>query len=90
MSSQSSCTLGKWMRGDCQELFHSAPGEHAWPTRRRGLGGVKKGAAPNQGHPPRATLLEPQGCGREGMGEEVPNTNQSVQRALKEQRLSMV
>jgi hypothetical protein len=36
---------------------------------------------------PGATLLKPQGCGRERIGEEVPNTDQSAQRVLKEQTL---
>jgi hypothetical protein len=39
---------------------------------------------------PGATLLKPQGCRREGIGEEVPNTDQSAQWVLMEQRLSMV
>jgi hypothetical protein len=34
-------------------------------------------------------LLEPQGCRGEGIGEEVPNTDQSAQQALKEQRDSL-
>ena len=38
---------------------------------------------------PGATLLKPQGCGRERIGEEVRNTDQSVQRPLKEQKHSM-
>ena len=29
MSGQSSCTLGRQTRGDCQALFHLALGEHA-------------------------------------------------------------
>ena len=39
---------------------------------------------------PRATLLKPQGCRTEAIGEEVPNTDQSALQVLKKQRLSMV
>ena len=62
----------------------------SWVSMPDPLDGGGKGAAPDRDPPPRATLLVPQGCGREGIGEEVPNTDQSAQRNLKEQRLSMV
>ena len=39
---------------------------------------------------PGATLLKPPGLWERGMREEVPNTDQSEQRILMEQRLSMV
>jgi hypothetical protein len=51
-------------------------------------GGGQGAALP--GDPPQATLLKSQGFRREGIGEEVPNTDQSAQGALKKQRNSMV
>jgi hypothetical protein len=55
------------------------------------MAGVEKGAAPDKGKTlSPATLLKLQSCRRGGIGEEVPNTDQSMQQALKEQRLSMV
>ena len=51
-------------------LFHTA--QVSMPDPR---GGVEKGQPLAQD--PRATLLAPQGCRREGLGEEVPNTGKS-------------
>ena len=50
-------------------------------------GGGGKGAAADHTPPPLpgATLLAPQGCRREGIEEDVPNTDQGAQRALMEQ-----
>jgi hypothetical protein len=84
-----------WAGG--RELWEGGCGETAgcfstWPQvsmpdpRSRGW---RKGQ-PLTGDPPGATLLKPQGCRRKGIGEEVPNTDQSVQWNLIEQRLSMV
>jgi hypothetical protein len=53
--------------------------------------GSGQGAAlPGDPLPPQATLLKPPGLRERGKREEVPNTDQSTQRALKEQRHSMV
>ena len=56
-------------------LFHSS-------------GGGQGAALP--GDPPGATLLKSPGLWETGKMEEVPNTDQSEQQNLKEQRLSMV
>jgi hypothetical protein len=44
-------------------------------SSRGGQGAALPGDLPSPG----ATLLAPQGCGTEGIREEVPNTDQSVQ-----------
>ena len=68
--------------------IHSSLGEHSSiPTLHR----VVKGQPCLGTPPPRATLLKPPGLWERGKREEVPNTDQSVQRNLKEQsRDSMV
>jgi hypothetical protein len=75
--------------GGCRETarcFFTQP-QVSMPDPLSQGGGVEKGAVPNWG-PPGATLLKPQGCRSKGIGEEVPNTDQSVQRVLIKQRLS--
>jgi hypothetical protein len=66
-------------------LMHSSLGGHSsiplfmgWP---RGSPDRDQPLPPSPG----ATLLKLQGCRREGIGEEIPNTGQSVQQVLMEQ-----
>ena len=83
-SGQSSCALGRWTQAELPDTFPLGP-RVSMPDPCRGVG-VEKGQPPTGD--PGATL--PQGCRREGIGEEVSNTDQSVQWVLMEQRVSIV
>jgi hypothetical protein len=79
-------------------LWAGRCGETAWHFSTRTWvsmpdprgGRWRKGKPPTRDPPPPATLLKPQDCRREGIGEDISNTDQSAQRNLMEQRLSMV
>jgi hypothetical protein len=70
--------------GGLLTTFHSSLGGHSFIPLFRGWPGA---ALPGD---PGATLLKPPGLLERGMREEVPNTDQSAQWILMEQRLSVV